>query len=144
VDITDPVLLDTLAAMTLNGVVFYGAAAWLDQRRSEHVRVAAQLLFSVAPFALLQPLGYLVRTGEYSFRFDWIYVACAGVIILLSQRRQRRSFYYAGLLNLAAALYLVADHRAWFGRPAWGIALIAAGLATLIAGLALDRAHARR
>ena len=70
---------------------------------------------------------------------DWIYAACAAVIILLSHRRQRRSFYYAGLINLGAALYLVAAHREWFGRPAWAMALIAAGLAMLAAGFALDR-----
>jgi hypothetical protein len=92
----------------------------------------------------LQPLGYLVRTADYSFRFDWVYAVFAGAIVLLSERRQRRSFYYAGLLNLGAALYLVADHRGWFGRPAWGVAVIAAGLAALLAGFALDRAQRRR
>ncbi|MEP6915591.1 MAG: serine/threonine-protein kinase [Acidobacteriota bacterium] len=142
-DLANPLLLDTLAAMTLNGVVFYGAAAWLNRRGSEPVRTAAQLLFSLAPFALLQPLGYLVRTAQYSFRFDWIYAAFAAAIMVLSQRRQRRSFYYAGLLNLGAALFLVADHRAWFSRPAWGIAIIAAGLAALGTGFALDRAERR-
>jgi hypothetical protein len=42
--------------------------------------------------------------------------------------RQRRSFYYVGLLNLGAALFLVARHREWFERPRWGVAVIAAGL----------------
>jgi serine/threonine protein kinase len=142
--VSDPLLLDTLAAMTLNGVVFYLAGATLDRRGSEHVRVAAPLLFTIAPFAMLHPLGYLVRTAEYAFRLDWVYAACAGAIVLLSQRRQRRSFYYAGLLNLGGALYLIADHRQWFGRPAWAIALIAAGLATLLIGFALARAERRR
>ena len=143
--VSDPLLLDTLAAMTVNGVIFYVAAAALNRRDSDHVRVAAQLLFTIAPFALLHPLGYLVRTAEYSQRFDWVYAALACTIMALSERRQRRSFYYAGLLNLGIALFLIADHRQWFNRPAWAIAVIAAGLATLAAGFLLDRkAEGRR
>jgi hypothetical protein len=142
--ISDPLLLDTLTALTLNGMVFYTAATLLDRRGSEHVNTAARFLFTIAPFAMLQPLGFLVRTGDYSFRFDWIYAVCAGGVIVLSHRRQRRSFYYAGLLNLGAALFLVADHRQWFGRPGWAIALIVSGLAALGAGFALDRSERRR
>ena len=59
--------------------------------------------------------------------------------MLLSQRRQRKSFYYAGLLNTGAALYLIAERRQWFDRPSWGVALIVAGLLVLAAGFFLDR-----
>ena len=41
------------------------------------------------------------------------------------------------------ALYFVALHREWFDRPAWAIALIAAGLAALVTGLELDRRERR-
>jgi hypothetical protein len=136
--VSNPLLLDTLAAMTINGVIFYLAAAALNRRNSDPVRLAAQMLFTIAPFALLHPLGYLVRKGEYSLRFDWVYAALACTIIGLSERRQRRSFYYAGLLNLGIALFLIADHRQWFNRPAWAMAVIAAGLATLAAGFLLE------
>ena len=142
--VSDPLLLDTVAAMTVNGVIFYLAAAALERRGSEQARIAAPLLFSIAPFALLHPLGYLVRSHEYAARLDWIYAGCATTIILLSHRRQRRSFYYAGLVNLGAALYLIASHREWFGRPAWAVSLIAAGLAVLLAGFALDRQERQR
>jgi len=142
--VSDPLLLDTVTALTVNGAVFYLAASALERRGSEQARIAAPLLFAIAPFALLHPLGYLVRTGEYSARLDWIYAGCAATIILLSHRRQRRSFYYAGLINLGAALYLVAAHREWLGRPAWAVSLIAAGLAVLAAGFALDRRERMR
>ena len=138
-DVSDPRLLDTVAAMTINGAVFYLVASQLVPAGSPLSAAAAHLLFVIAPFALLHPLGYLVRTGEYSFRFDWLYAACALVIMLLSEPRQRRSFYYAGLLNLGAALYFIADHRNWFERPAWAVAVIAAGLVALAAGFVLDR-----
>jgi hypothetical protein len=136
-DASDPTLLDTIAAMTINGAVFYAVAAALNRRGSDVVKPAAQVLFSVAPFALLHPLGYLVRTFEYSPRFDWAYAAFAVAIILLSQTRQRRSFYYAGLLNLGLALYWIAARREWLDWPVWAIAIVAAGLATLAAGFAL-------
>ena len=142
--VTDPRLLDTVASMTLNGAIFYSAASLVVRRGTTQAQSAAQLLFVVAPFALIHPLGYLVRTGEYSLRVDWIYAACATTIMLLSQRRQRRSFYYAGLLNLGGALYFIALHRQWFKRPAWAVGVIAAGLAALMVGFALDRADRRR
>ena len=77
---------------------------------------------------MLQPLGYLVRTTEYSPRFDWVYLMLALGIAVLSQTRQRRAFYYAGVLNTGAALYLIASHRGWFNRPLWAVAVIVSGL----------------
>ena len=61
---------------------------------------AAWLLFSLSPFAVLEPFAWLVRElGEYTRVFDWIYLALALAIALLSHARRRRSFYYAGVLN---------------------------------------------
>ena len=142
--VSDPKLLDTVAVMTINGALFYAAGAALVRRGSDQAQTTAHFLFAIAPFALLHPLGYLVRTGEYAARIDWLYAACATAIMLLSQCRQRRSFYYAGMLNLGIALYLIASHRQWFERPAWAVAVIAAGLTALAAGFALDRAERRR
>jgi serine/threonine-protein kinase len=142
-DVSSPRLLDTVAAMTVNGTLFYAAASLLIRHGTPLSGAAAHFLFIVAPFALLHPLGYLVRTGEYSLRWDWVYAFFALAIMLLSQRRQRRSFYYAGLLNLGAALFFIAQHREWFDRPAWGVAVIAAGLLALGVGFILDRSVKR-
>jgi predicted Ser/Thr protein kinase len=138
-DVSSPRLLDTIAGMTVNGALFYAAASLLSRSGSAHAGPAAQFLYMVAPFALLHPLGFLVRTGEYSPRFDWLYAGCALGVMLLSERRQRRSFYYAGLLNLGIALFLVALHREWFDRPAWAVAVIVVGILTLGVGFLLDR-----
>jgi hypothetical protein len=43
------------------------------------------------------------------------------------------------MLNLGLALVYIASRRGWFDRPAWALAVIAAGLAVLGAGFALDR-----
>jgi hypothetical protein len=140
-----PVLLDTVVGMTINGLLFYFVAGVIRRRGTGLMSGAGGLLFAISPFAVLQPLAFLVRTDEYSLRYDWIYLALALLIAVLSERRQRKSFYYAGLLNSAAALYLIADHRRWFERAGWGIALIAGGLIALAAGFALDyRARRRR
>ena len=141
--VSNPLLLDTLAAMTLNGAGFYALASALDRHGTELQTTAARLLFTLSPFAILQPLGYLVRTAEYSPRYDWIYLILALVIALLSQARQRRAFYYAGVLNTGAALYLIADHRGWFDRPLWAIAVIVAGLTVLAAGFVFARKEKR-
>ena len=137
--VSDPLLLDTIAAMTLNAFVFYGIAAISRTRGTELMAGAAGILFAVSPFAVLQPLAHLARTGEYSLRYDWIYLGLSLAVTLLSERRQRKSFYYAGLLNTGGALYLIAEHRHWFDRPSWGVALIVAGLLALAAGFVLDR-----
>jgi len=142
--VSSPTLLDTVAVMTLNGAIFYAIADRLVRFGSQQSQSAAHLLFALSPFALLHPLGYLVRTNEYSQRADWVYAAFATTIMLLSQRRQRRSFYYAGMLNLGIALFLIASHREWFERPTWAIAVIAAGLIALAVGFLLDRAERRR
>ena len=143
-DVSDRLLIDTLAAMTLNGIGFYALASALDRHGTELQATAARLLFTLSPFAILQPLGYLVRTAEYSPRYDWIYLALALLIALLSQTRQRRAFYYAGVLNTGAALFLIANHRDWFDRPLWAVAVIVAGLIVLGAGFVLDRRERER
>ncbi|MEO6213445.1 MAG: serine/threonine-protein kinase [Vicinamibacterales bacterium] len=137
--VSDPHRLDTVAAMTLNGLAIYAIAAVLRRRGTELMAGTAGLLFAVSPFAMLQPLAYLVRTGEYSLRYDWIYLGLALAVTLLSERRQRKSFYYAGLSNTGAALYLISEHRHWFDRPSWGVTLILVGLLSLVTGFALDR-----
>ena len=137
--VSDPTLLDTIAAMTLNGLIFYSVAAVLQRRGSALTSGAAGVLFAISPFALLQPLAYLVRSGEYSPRYDWIYLALAVTVAVLSEQRQRKSFYYAGVLNTGAALILIAQRRHWFDRPLWGISLIWVGLALLAIGFILDR-----
>jgi hypothetical protein len=142
--VSSPLLLDTLAAMTVNGLLFYILADALDRQGSETISIAPRLLFTVAPFAMLQPLGFLVHTGEYSLRYDWIYLALAIGITVLSKKRQRRAFFYAGVLNTGAALFRIADHRDWFDTPAWAIAVIAGGLAALAVGFALDRRQRRQ
>jgi hypothetical protein len=141
--VSDPLLLDTLAAMSLNGLLFYTCAAAADARGTEQMQVPAWLLFTISPFAILEPLAYLNGTGEYGRAFDWSYLGLALVIALLSHRRQRKSFYYAGLVNTGAAFWLLADHYHWMDKPAWAIALVVAGLAVLAAGFALDARERR-
>ena len=136
-DVSDPTLVDTATAMTIHGLVFYGVASMLERRGSETMQVASALLFTISPFAVLEPLGYLAHTGEYSLGVDWLYLALAVAIAVLSHARQRKAFYYAGLVNSSWALWLIADHRDWFDRPRWAMALVAVGLAALAAGFAL-------
>jgi len=143
VDVGDPDLIDTIAALTLNGMVFYGAAELVERRGTDVMAVAGQLLFILAPFSMLEPLAYLADTGEYSLRFDWFYLALAIGIAALSYRRQRRSFYYAGVVNTGFALYFIADHNEWFDEPAWAMAVVGAGLLGLLAGFLLDAARRR-
>jgi len=139
-----PWLLDTLTAMTLNGLLIYAVAGMLDRYGSRIQRDTAWLLFVISPFAVLQPIAYLSGVGEYARRYDWIYLTLALLIAALSHYRQRRSFYYAGLLNTAVALWFISGHYEWFDRPGWAVAVGAVGLALLLAGVGLHARERRR
>jgi len=140
----DKTLLDTVTAMSLNGIAFYGVASAADRWGTGLMRRAGWILFTVAPFATLEPLAYLSETDQYAHAFDWFYLGLALTMALLSHRRQRKSFYYAGLLNTGVAFWFIADHNDWFDKPWWAIVLVVAGLAGLLIGLGLDARERRR
>ena len=143
-EVTDPTLLDTVAAMTVNGLLIYAAGSWLERHGTRLQQPVASLLYSVSPFCILEPLAYLSQTAEYSRRFDWTYLALALGVAFASRFRQRRSFYYAGLLNMALAIGLITDHYGWTDEPAWTVAVVLAGMAVLALGFTLDRAQRTR
>jgi lipoprotein signal peptidase len=66
------------------------------------------------------------------------------VIALVSHRRQRKSFYYAGLVNSGVAFWMIADHYKWFDKPAWAMMLVVVGLVVLVAGFGLDARERRQ
>jgi serine/threonine protein kinase len=143
-EVSNPTLLETVTAMTLNGVIIYCAAWLLARQGSDLMKSSASLLFTICPFAILEPLAYLNKVGEYSRRFDWLYLALAVGITFAAHFRQRKSFYYAGLINTAVALWFITDHYEWFDRPAWSVAIVATGLTVLLAGFALYSRERKR
>ena len=142
--VSNALLLDTLAGMSLNGLLFYACASVADTRGTEQMKTAAWLLFTLSPFAILEPLAYLNQTAEYSRVFNWSYLALAIAMALLSHRRQRKSFYYAGLVNTGVAFWMIADHYKWLDKSAWAVALVVAGLVVLVAGFGVDARERRR
>jgi hypothetical protein len=101
-------------------------------------------LYSLSPFATLEPLAYLARVGEYSRGFDWGYLLLALSIAFASRYRQRRSFFYAGITNTGLALFTLTEHYEWFDRPDWGAVVVLAGVTALFAGLVLERRSRQR
>jgi hypothetical protein len=136
--VEDPVLLDTLTAMTANGVLIFATGWVLERRGSDTLREASWLLVVLSPFALLEPVGWLVATAWYSPAWDWCYLVLALAVAVSSRYRQRKSFYLAGLTNTGVALWLITVRREWFDRPAWAIAVILFGLLASAIGLGLD------
>lgn len=57
--VSNKVLIDTLAALALNGIVFYLVGSGLDRSRPDATKLAAWLLLTISPFSMLEPLGYL-------------------------------------------------------------------------------------
>jgi hypothetical protein len=123
--------------MTLNGCVIFLAGSLMESRGTRTMRPAAWLLVVISPFAILQPLGMLVATGEYSMRYDWLYLVLALTIAALSHYRQRKSFYLAGLLNTGLALFFLTQHHEWWDVPEWTVFVILMGLLLLGMGFEL-------
>jgi hypothetical protein len=142
-DVSDPLLLDTVAILTLNGVVLYLVGVLLEGLGSIGLKGPARMLLALAPFAVLEPLLVLCRTGEYSLRLDWLYLVAALAVAFLSHLRQRRSFYYAGIINTGIALLLITDHNEWLDRPAWAIAVLLAAAVALGLGALLESSERR-
>ena len=142
--VSDPLLLDTLTAMSLNGMLFYAAGSVADRYGTRLMKPASWLLFTISPFAILEPMAYLSETGEYSRNFDWIYLGLAVAMALLSRQRQRKSFYYAGLVNTGIALWLATDHYQWFDDRPWAETVLFVGLIGLAIGFALSARERRR
>jgi len=143
-EVPNPLLLNTVTAMTANGLLIYAAGWLLDRYGSSLMKTSASLLFIISPFAILEPLAYLNHDGHFSRRFDWLYLALALAITLLSRFRQRKSFYYAGLINTGIAIVLITDHYEWLDRPAWALTVGAVGLLALAAGALLSSVERRR
>jgi serine/threonine protein kinase len=142
-DVGNPNLLPTLVALSLNGTLFYAMAGALERYGTATMAQAGQILFVIAPFSMLEPLAALSEAATYSKRFDWLYLLLAIGIAVLSRQRQRKSFYYAGLLNSGVALYLIAARNEWFDRPSWAVAIVAMGLLALVAGFLFDAGRRR-
>jgi len=137
-EVSNPLLLDTVVAMTAGGVLIYLVAVALEGVGSELLAGASRLLYLLTPFAVLEPAAWLVSTGEYDRTWGWIYLALALGLAAASQHRQRKSFFYAGLGNTGLALYLLAERYEWFDAPAWAVALLVAGLLGLGLGVAFE------
>jgi hypothetical protein len=125
-------------------VLFYLLAAAIDRWGRGLVAVSATLLFVISPFSTLEPLAYLVHNPFYSSSFAWLYLALAATAAVVSHHRQRRSFYYAGVVNTGVALYFIADRYQWFDNPLWAIGIITAGVVALAVGFHLDARERRR
>ncbi len=136
--VSNPLLLDTLAAMGVNGAIVYVAGHLLDRYGTALLGGPARLLLIISPFLMLEPLFYLNTVAEYSVRFNWLYLILALVIVVLSHIRQRRSFYFAGLVNTGAALWLITDRYQWLEHPWWASTIIVCGLSVLALGFALE------
>lgn len=135
--VENPALLDTLGAMTSNGLLVYLTAIAVERYGSELGKKAARLLLVLSPFLILEPIAYLSETEEYSPLFDWSYLTLALTITFVSRFRQRKSFYYAGLLNTGLALVLIARRYEWLDAAWWPVTVIAAALLALVSGLGL-------
>ncbi|RMH18807.1 MAG: serine/threonine protein kinase [Acidobacteria bacterium] len=143
-EVDDPQRLPAVLAMTASGLLIYAAGAALERRGPPAAEGAAWLLVVASPFALLEPLAWLNLDEGYGRGFLWLYLVLALAIAFASHLRQRKSFYLAGLSNAGLALVLIPQRYSWLERPAWALAVIAAGLLALAAGAAFDQRERRR
>ncbi len=132
-------LLNTLAAMTLNGVVIYGVGSLLRRYGTALLKMPAQFLFILSPFAILEPIFWLnISDFEFQAFYYWFYLFLAILITYLSRFRQRKSFYFAGLINSGIALIMITAHYEWIDHEFWPIIVVSVSLAVLAVGYTLN------
>lgn len=133
--------LNTAAAMTFNGLIIYGVGSLLRRHGTPLLKMPAQFMFILSPFAILEPLFYLnsqADPNKYLEFYHWFYLFLAVAIAYLSRFRQRKSFYFAGLINCGIALLMITEHYQWFDDQPWPVTLIAVSLAILALGYGLN------
>jgi len=136
-------LLNTLAAMTLNGLLIYITGWLLDRHGTSVLKRPAQLLFIISPFAILEPVATINGQQKYAEFYNWFYLFMAITIAYLSRFRQRKSFYFAGLINCGIGLYMITERKEWFDNFTWAVAVVIVSLAVLAAGYGLNARERR-
>ena len=133
----DPIFFNTILGCTLNGILIYLIARKLAVTKSPLLRQQGSWLLLITPFLLLEPLSWLVFSDTYGVFYHWFYLLISLIILLLSRVLQRKSFYFAGMLNTVVAIHMITNHYDWLEQTFWPITLLGVGGVLLVSGYRL-------
>ena len=119
----------------LNAAIYFFLDRICDRFTSPQVRMVGKSFRFVIPGHVMTPLLVLSFTAE-SVReariFEWMLPAAAVCFIFASIPRQMKNFLVSGLVFLAIGVYRI-QQEVFPNRAFWPIALLAGGLALMIA-----------
>jgi serine/threonine protein kinase len=127
-----------------NGLVYLALATICRRMETRLQRKLAHFLTWIVPFHILIPLWVLVYEGHGHRRiYRMLLPAVSLVFVLGSVIRQRKSFFFAGLAGLAAAvaIFTQGHFKTLF---AWPLALIGTGIVWMFVSWLLPRWRANR
>ncbi len=135
-----------LLGFCCNGI-FYLTLAWLCRRQGTRLqRTLAQVLNWLGPLHILGALRILDEVVQSSWRqlFYRLLLPVASVVFIFgSVARQMKSFFFSGLLGIAAAIQKITDQY-FKGYFSWPIGLIVSGILCMLVSWWLPRRQAAK
>jgi hypothetical protein len=119
----------------LNAGIYFVLDRLFEHTPSSQLHSVAKAFRFIIPGHVMTSLFLLGIEAKSHFEarvFDWLLPAIASVFVFASIQRQMKNFFVSGLVFFAIGVYRL-QQNVFPGRAAWPVALLAAGMALMIA-----------
>jgi hypothetical protein len=119
----------------INAAVYFALDRLFAHTGSTQLHTVGKSFRFVIPGHVMTSLLLLGMAAEAPFEarvFEWTLPAIAGVFVFASIPRQMKNFFVSGLVFFAIGVYRL-QQNVFPGRAAWPVALLAAGMALMVA-----------
>ena len=119
----------------VNAAIYFVLDRLFEHTRSAQLHTVGKSFRFVIPGHVMTSLLLLGMEAKSHFEarvFEWTLPAVASVFVFASIQRQMKNFFVSGLVFFAIGVYRL-QQNVFPGRAAWPVALLAAGMALMIA-----------
>jgi serine/threonine-protein kinase len=119
----------------VNAAIYFVLDRLFEHTSSAQLHTVAKSFRFVIPGHVMTSLLLLGISAKSHFEarvFEWTLPAIASVFVFASIQRQMKNFFVSGLVFFAIGVYRL-QQNVFPGRAAWPVALLAAGMALMIA-----------
>jgi hypothetical protein len=119
----------------LNAAIYFVLDSLFEHTPSAQLHSVAKAFRFIIPGHVMTSLLLLGIEAKSHFEarvFDWLLPAIASFFVFASIQRQMKNFFVSGLVFFAIGVYRL-QQNVFPGRAAWPVALLAAGMALMIA-----------
>jgi len=119
----------------INAAIYFTLDRLLERVPSPQLHAVAKTFRFVIPGHVMTSLLLLGMQAKSPFEarvFEWLLPAIAALFVFASIQRQMKNFFVSGLVFFAIGAYRL-QQQVFPGHAAWPVALLAAGMALMIA-----------